>query len=83
MSLHICPKCTHEAITWSLDEESSPYTQWRCGHCHYLAEENEQKESSCPCCASPSGCLLLRDSSGVHRWCVSCGRFDGTEELFT
>lgn len=39
--LHPCPNCKKEGFTWSIDEEASPLTEWRCWKCGYQEWEDE------------------------------------------
>ena len=82
MSVQICPHCGAKAITWSLDTDASPLTQWRCNGCNYLAQEDEAQQADCPRCATAKSYLLIKDVAGFHRWCYACGRFDSTAETF-
>jgi hypothetical protein len=59
-------------MTWSIDEEVSPLTQWYCSLCHYSAQEDESRESICPACGSEKAYLLLSDPSGTFWFCLKC-----------
>jgi hypothetical protein len=83
MAMQVCPRCKARTITWVIDEEVSPYTQWYCATCKYAAEEDESHESACPHCANAASFMHTRDSDGYHRWCWSCGAFEPTSEAFT
>jgi len=72
MSLQFCPKCDRRAMTWSVDEEASPLTQWHCSLCRYSAEEDESRESTCPSCGSEKSYLLLSDTAGVFWFYFKC-----------
>jgi len=76
MSLQLCPQCHQKSITWSIDEERSPLTQWWCNQCHYLAMEDENKMSLCTHCGRDKASLFLTDSTGHHRWCPQCQHFE-------
>jgi transcription elongation factor Elf1 len=82
MALQICPKCKVKDFTWQIDEELSPLTQWICGSCGYIAEENETFIQDCPRCAAKKSSSLLKDSENYHRWCWICGAFEATKESF-
>jgi ribosomal protein S27AE len=82
MSLQVCPHCGAKAITWTVDEDVSPFTRWICGRCGYVAEEDEKQEGDCPRCASTRSCRLVKDRAGYHRWCYACGLFESTPETF-
>ncbi len=82
MACQVCPKCRVKHITWSIDEDASPWTKWYCGNCGYFAEEDESRESDCPHCASTRSWLLVKDIDGFHRWCCICGAFENTTESF-
>ena len=82
MSLQVCPKCGVKHITWSIDPEESPLTEWRCGSCGYEAQEDETRERDCPRCATKRSSVLVKDSDGFHRWCSACGFFECTAESF-
>lgn len=81
MSQQICPECGQKKITWSIDEEVSPFTLWFCWACKYSAEEDEKREGDCPRCGS-KWCSLVKDEDGFHRWCTTCGLFESTTETF-
>lgn len=72
MSVHLCPNCGRRGMTWSIDEEVSPLTQWYCSVCRYSAQEDESRESTCPACASEKSYLLLSDAIGTFQFCVKC-----------
>jgi hypothetical protein len=59
-------------MTWSIDEEVSPLTQWYCSLCSYYAQEDESHESTCPACGSENSYLLLSDSTGTLWFCLNC-----------
>jgi|GEM_PF-1646891 len=84
MAYGICPSCKLKRIAYSSpDPEEFPWTQWRCGHCGYLAEEDERQERGCPHCRSTTfGSLLIKDRQGFHRWCCACGSFEDTLDSF-
>src|SRR5437870_3169039 len=50
MAVQNCPGCGQLGMTWSIDEDQSPLTQWYCSLCGYTAEEDEKRESGCPKC---------------------------------
>ena len=83
MTAQVCPTCCAQHMTWSLDEEVSPYTQWYCGACGYYAEEDEAKEADCSRCGAARSMLLLKDNEAVRKWCSSCGMFELSNEAFT
>ena len=72
MTLQLCPKCGHRRFSWWIDEDVSPLTQWRCGHCRYSAEEDESRESTCPACGAERSRMLLADPNGRYWFCLSC-----------
>jgi hypothetical protein len=78
----VCPKCGAKHLTWSIDSDTSRFTQWRCGNCSYTAHEDETREADCPRCAAARSSMLLKDSKGFHRWCSQCGCFESTTESF-
>jgi hypothetical protein len=82
MTAQVCPRCKVEAVIWSLDEDVSPFTQWRCVACGYVAEEDEAYERACSHCGSDRSSLLIRDTAGFHRWCCTCSSFEATTESF-
>jgi hypothetical protein len=82
MSAQVCPNCKANAFVWSLNEDESPLTRWHCAVCKYSAEEDEAQEQTCAHCGSKHSSLLLRDTSGIHRWCCACGTFEATTEPF-
>jgi hypothetical protein len=82
MAIQICPKCGVKAITWSIDEEASPLTNWGCRGCGHVAEEDESRAVNCPRCSAEKMFALVKDCDGFHRWCCSCGSFENTLETF-
>ncbi len=82
MSVYACPKCSQRRITWSMDDMDSPWTQWCCGHCGYSMLEDESRVGDCPRCDASGGLLLVKDHERVHRWCLLCGAFESTSEIF-
>jgi hypothetical protein len=82
MAEQVCPHCKASAFVWALDEDLSPLTKWYCAACKYTVEEDERRERACEHCGSERASLLLRDDTGVHRWCCACGTFEATTESF-
>ena len=82
MSLQVCPKCGVRQITWWIDDEESPRTQWLCSECGYKAEEDESMSKDCSRCHDQKSSLLVRDEQGYHRWCKACGFFAETDDTF-
>src|SRR5271166_2665857 len=82
MSLQVCPNCAVKAITWSIDEQKSPLTEWWCRSCGYSAAEDETRETDCPRCATARAYMLVKDEGGFHRWCSAGGLFESTTESF-
>jgi ssDNA-binding Zn-finger/Zn-ribbon topoisomerase 1 len=72
MSLQICPKCGRRGMTWSIDEEVSPLTQWDCSLFRYSVQQDESRESTCPACGTENSYLLLSDTSGAFWFCLTC-----------
>ncbi len=73
MSLQNCPKCKHESITWSIDEEVSLLTYWGCNNCGYGAEEDESCERLCSSCGAKSE-MRFKDEDNEYWWCSNCNR---------
>lgn len=82
MSLQICPNCKTKNITWSIDEEESSLTLWRCDSCGYEAYEDETRIIDCPACGTEKMNMLIKDAEGFHRWCCLCNLFEETDERF-
>jgi phage/plasmid primase-like uncharacterized protein len=72
MTAQLCPRCRQIGLTWSIDEEESPLTQWHCSLCEYVAWEDESKEQPCHMCGR-QGSILIEDESGTYRYCFACG----------
>lgn len=82
MSQQICPNCKTKNIIWSIDDEESPLTLWRCENCGYEAYENETKATDCPACGTEKMNALIKDAKGFHRWCSRCNLYVLTEDRF-
>jgi ssDNA-binding Zn-finger/Zn-ribbon topoisomerase 1 len=74
MAVQLCPNCGQRGMTWSIDEEVSPRTQWYCSLCRYSAFEDESRESTCPACGCEKSSLLLSDATGTFWFCIRCQR---------
>ncbi len=83
MTAHWCPKCQTKQLFWYIDEDESPLTQWNCGHCHYVCEEDEQKMTLCPACGKDKYYCWMIDEDRTYWYCFHCGRnIDTHEETF-
>lgn len=74
MALQICPNCRAKKFTWSIDEEESPLTKWRCWKCRYTAMEDETEATLCQKCGQVSYFLTDANQFKYH-WCLRCDYF--------
>ena len=66
-----CPRCGEIGFTWSINEDTSNFTQWRCSLCGYSAREDESTQTACVQCRAAVA-TLLEDTTGSYRYCSSC-----------
>jgi predicted nucleic acid-binding Zn ribbon protein len=71
MSALPCPKCQAIGFTWAIDDEQRGLTEWHCSLCHYVAEEDESEQRSCPACGA-EGAIRLRDEIESYLYCTLC-----------
>lgn len=71
MATQICPNCGRNAITWSVDEEESPFTFWGCNECLYHAYEDELKARVCGVCGKTNE-MYMMDEVKTYWWCCTC-----------
>ena len=72
MAVHACPNCGRRGLTWSVDEEVSPFTQWYCPLCDYSASEDESRAVTCNACGAEKMRLLLSDAGASFWFCLAC-----------
>lgn len=76
MASQICPNCKQDSFTWSIDDEASPLTFWRCSApCGYSAYEDESRERICNNCRQKTE-SNMRDSQKEFWWCSTCNKVE-------
>ncbi len=81
MTLQRCPACKKQEFSWFIDEETTSLTQWHCGHCDYLATEDESLVSDCEQCGVIHMVSILKDLSRTYRYCFVCFVIDGVDDM--
>jgi len=71
MGVQLCPKCQNTSFTWSIDDDISESTIWRCYKCNYEAYENESDERKSSHCNQKTE-SKLKDNEKEYWWCFTC-----------